>query len=145
MKRVQIYGAILGVLLSLAFSCHSAVAESTLPQASEYIAAASASLKPAGYGFVRADFQITGTFVMRQLGAAEIQIEEQTGNSWTTVRTYRYENYPSLVGNNVLRHTGGITFPVVAGRTYRARIIFYAANAGGSEKQEFTTFPITAY
>ncbi len=85
------------------------------------------------------------TSIMNQLGVTEIQILEQNGTSWRTVEIYRYQDYPNLMGSNTLRHTGSITFPGIAGRTYVAHITFYAANAKGSETQVITTSSVTAY
>lgn len=145
MKRAQVYGAVLGVLLSLTFSCQIAMAASSPLRASDYIVNQHTTIQPIGYGLARIDFQVTGAASMHQLGVTEIQIKEKTGTSWTTVRTYRYENYPDLMGHNVLRHSGSITFPGIAGRTYVAHITFFAADANGDESQVITTSPITAY
>lgn len=81
---------------------------------------------------------------MRQLGISQIQILERTGTIWKTVETYRYQNYPSLMGNNALMHTGSITYQGSSSRTYMAYVTFYAANAKGSETQELTIPSFTA-
>ncbi|HBK85054.1 MAG TPA: hypothetical protein DDZ53_03375 [Firmicutes bacterium] len=146
MRKSKLYSMVLvALLLSLTFSPQMATAAEIPLRASDYIDVFRASAQPIGYGLVRIDFQIAGTSVMNQLGASEIQIKEKTGASWTTVRTYRHESYPDLMGQNVLRHTGSITFPGIAGRTYVAHITFYAANTKGSETQVITTSSVTAY
>ena len=81
---------------------------------------------------------------MNQLGVTEIQVLEQNGTSWSTVRTFRYQNYPELMGYNTSRHSGSITFPGITGRTYMAYVTFYAANASGSESQELHIPAFTA-
>lgn len=145
MRKLKFYGILpVVLLLSFAFASQIAVAAAMPLRASDYIDSIQTPIEPIGYGLVRIDFRITGTSLMQQLGATEIQIKEQVGSTWTTVRTYRYQDYPNLMGNNTIRHTGNITFPGIAGRTYMAHITFYAANAKGSETQVITTSPVTA-
>lgn len=146
MRKPRYYSILLvALLLSFAFSSHAAVAAEIPLRASDYFDSIQASLEPTGYGLVRIDFRVTGTSLMKQLGATEVQIKEKTATSWTTVRTYRYENFPDLMGYNVLQHSGSIVFPGIAGRTYVAHITFYASNASGSENQLVITSPATAY
>ena len=146
MKRAKLCSIILVVMLLGLAVVPQMVAANTEPlRASEYIFSRQAAAVPLNYGQIRFDFQITGTSIMNQLGVTEIQILEQNGASWKTVETYRYQDYPNLMGNNTLRHTGSITFPGIAGRTYVAHITFYAANAKGSETQVITTSSVTAY
>ncbi len=146
MKRAKLHSIVLAVMLfGLAVTPQMATAIAEPFRASEYINSCRASGQPLNYGLVRIDFQVAGTSVMNQLGVTEIQIKEKTGTSWNTVRTYRYENYPELMGHNLSRHTGSITFPGIAGRTYIARVTFYAADANGDESQIITTSSVTTY
>lgn len=144
MKRAKLYSVIAAVLLGLAIIPQIVAANTEPMRASEYISFYNAYAQPLNNGQVRFDFQITGVSVMRQLGVSQIQILEKTGTTWKTVETYRYHNYPSLMGNNTLMHTGSITFQGSSNRTYMAYVTFYAANAKGSETQELTIPSFTA-
>lgn len=132
------------MLLGLAVLPQMVAANTEPMRASEYIFSRQAAAVPLNQGQIRFNFQITGTSIMNQLGVTEIQVLEQNGTSWSTVRTFRYQNYPELMGYNTSRHSGSITFPGITGRTYMAYVTFYAANTSGSETQEVAIPAFTA-
>lgn len=145
MRRTKLYSIIAAaMLLGLVVVPQMVTANIEPLRASDYINTYKVTAHPLNYGQIRFDFQVTGVSLMTQLGVSQIQILEKTGTTWATVATYRYQDYPILMGYNTSRHSGSITFPGITGRTYMAYVTFYAANASGSESQELHIPAFTA-
>lgn len=115
------------------------------PQASYYLSSYLAYVYSAGGGKVEVCFDVTGTTKMDKIGATTIVLKESSDNkSWTTVKTFRYASYPSMMGSNDVTHTSSVSYSGVAGRYYKATVTVYAAKDGGSDSRLVSTSTIKA-
>lgn len=115
------------------------------PYASSYLAVYSAYVYSPGGGKVQVWFDVTGTTKMDKIGATTIVLKESSDNkSWTTVKTFRYTSYPSMMGSNNVTHTSSVSYSGVAGRYYKATVTVYAAKDGGSDSRLVSTSTIKA-
>lgn len=80
-------------------------------------------------------FEVSAKAYMAELGVSAVEVQRSSdGNSWTTVKTFLPENYPSMIADNTFAHAGSLLYAGSTGYYYRAHITFYAKNSSGSGK-----------
>jgi len=150
MKRLITYLLVCATTLCLVSGAAAAVAQIELTDwvirdipitadASDYLAAYSASTSRAGSGKLQVNFEITATTIFPSVGSSRIEIQERSGSSWTTVMVYTNSSTSSMMGSNTNRHFGNITYNGIAGREYRARVTAFAGGSSGSDSKIFIT------
>ena len=128
--------------LSLAAPCYAsaAVIEPVQPMGSDYFDSYSAYVCAMGGGKIEIWFTVSATRSMDKLGALTIMLYESANQEeWTRVKTYTYENYPSMLVQGTILHTYGVPYYGIAGRYYKAHVFFYASKDGTSDSRGITT------
>ena len=130
------------ILVILVISmCLSINAQAGEIKSSNYITSCEGAISSKTSG-IKVSFSLTATNTMTDVGASTIYIKSSSG---ITVKTYRYESYPSMMGHNTASHTSSITYSGgISGHQYYAVIYFKAKNSSGSDTQVVTTSTVTA-
>lgn len=88
-------------------------------------------------------FDVTGTHTMLKIGADIIRVQQSAdGENWTTVWTFRRDNYPVMICENTFSHMTGLTYVAERGYYYRALINLYAEDSSGVGIMPEYTSPI---
>lgn len=101
-------------------------------RASSYIMSTCVYLKQTTGTQFRIWHEVIALGIMDELGASQIKVQESTdGTNWTTVKTYSYTDYSSMVTENAPGYTNYVTYTGTTGRYYRARVVLFAENSTG--------------
>ena len=85
-------------------------------------------------------FQVIGTTALDEIGANTIKVQYSSdGVNWTTAKTFRKANYPSMVDSNTSMHGGTLTATVPSGKQYRAYVEFYGEKDGSFTERYYYT------
>ena len=136
MKRKVIF---MSLILVISFSMVS-VANAYI-KASEYISDVYANAIKYSDGRVQVSFDIKATDTMDVVGVKTIIIQEKLKGetSWTSVATLSSDSYSNMLTYNKRQHASNVTYyGAVSGRSYRAKVYFYAEN-GGYDTKEYIT------
>ena len=131
-------------LLLICSTLMVAIANATTiePRESEFFLAHSVFAEKEGTSTFEVWFDVTANVTtMDELGASEIHIYRSAdGDSWTKVRSYYKEDYPSMICLNTASHVGHITYTGAwSGYYYRASVILYAKVGNNiGEKTRYT-------
>ena len=88
-------------------------------------------------------FDVTGTHSMQEIGANLIKVQQSSdGENWTTVWTFRRDNYPAMICENTICHAECLTYVAARGYYYRAIIELYAKDSYGEGYVHEYTSPI---
>ena len=89
---------------------------------------------------VAATFQVVGTTALDEIGANTVKIQYSSdGTNWTTAKTFRKADYPSMVDHNTSAHAKTLTATVPSGKQYRAYVEFYGEKDGNSTTRYYYT------
>jgi hypothetical protein len=89
-------------------------------------------------------FQVIGTDALDEIGANTIKVQYSSdGVNWTTAKTFRKANYPSMVDHNTSMHATEFTAIVPSGKQYRAYVEFYGEKDGSLTARGYYTAVIT--
>lgn len=118
--------------------------EEATPMASRYIMSTCVYLDQTATTQFRVWYEVIALGIMDEVGAYKIKVQDSTdGQNWTTVKTYIPSEYPSMVIEDDIGHTGFVVYTgAVTGRYYRAYIILYAKNSSGEGHVSVYTDPI---
>ena len=127
---------LMAVCMLSAFMCASAA-----EQASYYLSSYTATLIADGNGEITVLVDVGATGRMTEIGASEIHIYESTTRTglYECVESYYAEDYPEMLGSGTDYYDTPITYEGIAGRYYKAAVVFYAANSSGSDTGDYTT------
>lgn len=105
--------------------------------------AATVTAKSGGRMVVTVD--VSGVGPMTEIGATKIYIYESSDNrSFSRVATYKYEDYPNMMGSGTFYYDDAITHYGTPGYYYFASVYCYAANSIGSDEKNYTTSIVRA-
>lgn len=77
-------------------------------------------------------FDVTGTHTMEKIGASLLKIQRSSdGENWTTMKTYRMEDYPGMICENTFQHDYYFYYTGTAGYYYRMYVVLYAEDGPG--------------
>lgn len=140
-KKRPLLSGILALLLIISMACPIS-ATTVEPRASYYLDSYSAYIYPAGWGKVQVWVTVHGVEPMDEVGALYVQIYESTDQeNWTWVQTFRYTDYPDLLGYNSHYNTGHIEYAGTIGRYYKAYICVWAGKDGDGDTRYFWIGP----
>jgi len=89
---------------------------------------------------VSAFFQVIGTTALDEIGANTVKIQYSSdGVNWTTAKTFRKADYPSMVDYNTSMHGTTLTATVPSGKQYRAYVEFYGEKNGNLTVRSYYT------
>lgn len=109
---------------------------------SAYISSTSAYITKSG-NEIKVYFTIVGRGLMTEIGASEIYLYEQNGNTWSLVCTFDAADSDytsSMLSYNSNAKSSHITYDQgSSSKNYYAIVYFYAANANGSDTIPYYT------
>ena len=130
---------ILSIMLAIPAQAETVVQ----PRGSAFFAAYGFDLEKTSASTFRVWYDVDGNAGanLQELGVSEIIVYRSADQqSWTKMRTYTKEMYPSLIALNTGSHGGYVTYSgASAGYYYTAYITFYAKNSTGYAKNYFYT------
>lgn len=145
MKRFgkRLLCSIFAVCMLSSLLCTSAFANSN--RSSAYLNSYCADVTPKSGGRLVVTVDISGVGPMTKIGATKIYIyESDDGVDFSRVATYKYENYPKMMGSGTFYYDDAITHYGTPGYYYFASVYCYAANASGSDEKNYTTSIVQA-
>lgn len=84
-------------------------------------------------------FSVVAVTSMDELGVCSITVQRSSdGTNWTNMKTFEKEDYPNMICNNTVAHSGCVTYWGTPGYYYRAAVCYYAKN--GSSIGEYDTY-----
>lgn len=114
-------------------------------RSSAYLNSYAATVTPESGGKLVVTVDVSGVGSMTQIGATKIYIYESTNNrSFFQVASYRYEDYPVMMGSGTIYYRDAATYYGTPGYYYYASVYCYAANASGSDEKNYTTSTVQA-
>lgn len=145
MKRIykKLLCAFLAVCMLSSLLSTYAFASST--RSSAYLNSYCADVTPKSGGRLVVTVDISGVGPMTKIGASKIYIyESDDGVDFSRVATYKYENYPNMMGSGTYYFKDAITHYGTPGYYYFASVYCYAANSSGSDEKNYTTSIVQA-
>ena len=128
-RCVSIFMVAVLILTSTVFA-----AENVEPRGSSFFICSSAYLyrENANDRTFAAFFDVTGTHTMDKIGASVLKIQRSPdGENWTTMKTYRMEDYPELICENTIQHDCYFYYTGTSGYYYRMYVELYAEDSSG--------------
>lgn len=140
MKKAKILSLILLVCMASSLLCVEASARS-----SNYLDLYGIVLTPQSGGKIVVTVDVDGIRSMTQIGATTIFLYESTdGTDFTRIKTYKYEDYPTMMGSGIHYYKDAATYNGVAGRYYYAIGYCYAGDETGHDEKSYTTSIVRA-
>lgn len=134
----------IALLMVIVFLCPTVV-NAVEPRASDYLSSYSAYVYPAGWYKVQVWISVSGVEYMDEIGALNILLYESTDNeNWSLVKTFRYVDYPDMLGYNDHLHTGHVEYAGTIGHYYKAYVCVWAGKDGDGDTRYFWTSPVKA-
>ena len=136
---------IVSVLLAMSLITGAALAtdEGIQPLASDYFFSTSTYIQDIGNGNLSIQFAVNGTGIMDQIGVSSITLRRSSnGNTWSTIKTFKSEDYPQMLGRNRSKYSGYVPYSVTEGWYYQASVTFYASDNYGSDSVTISTSPV---
>lgn len=134
MKRFARYIGVLMVAV-LVLTSTAFATENIEPRGSYYFICSSVYLyrENASDRTFEAWFDVTGTHTMKKIGAQLLKIQRSSdGENWTTMKTYRMEDYPEMICENTFQHDYCFTYTGTSGYYYRTYVELYAEDSSGT-------------
>lgn len=117
----------------------------TSTRSSAYLDGYCADVTPKSGGRLVVTVDVSGVGAMTKIGATKIYIYESSDNrSFSRVATYKYEDYPNMMGSGTIYYKDAITHYGTPGYYYFASVYCYAANSSGSDEKNYTTAIVQA-
>lgn len=139
-KKVIVFGLLLVMLF-----CVASVANASI-MTSDYMTDWSAGVYARSGGILDISFNVQAPNTMDKLGVKTIILQERIAGSttWNPVHTFSYKNDSGMLKNRALSHDYTVSYyDAVPGRSYRAKVYFYAEK-GGCDTIEFITDAVKA-
>ena len=131
------------VCLLVVFATLAAIptyAQEVTPRASTELSSYRAYCTKTSSTTVVVSYQVIGAGMIDEIGANTIKVQYSSdGTNWTTAKTFKKANYPSMVDYNTSGHGGTLTATVPSGKQYRAYVEFYGKNDGNSTTRYYYT------
>ncbi|WP_295740733.1 hypothetical protein [uncultured Oscillibacter sp.] len=140
MKRTKIVSLLLLICVTASLLCVQASARS-----SNYLDAYRVVLTPQSGGKIVITVDVDGIRNMTQIGASTIFLyESRNGTDFTRIKTYNYEDYPTMMGSGIHHYKDAATYYGVVGRYYYATAYCYAGDETGYDEKSYTTSIVRA-
>ena len=132
------------ICLLVAFATLAAIpayAQEVTPRASTELSSYRAYCTKVSSTQISAFYQVIGTTALDEIGANTVKIQYSSdGTNWTTAKTFRKADYPSMVDHNTGAHALTLTATVPSGKQYRAYVEFYGKLGNNfTERYYYTT------
>lgn len=140
-KKKSVFFKTIALLMAIIFLC-PINANAVEPRASDYLNSYSAYVYPAGWYKVQVWISVSGTEYMDEIGALTIMLYESEDNeTWTWVDTFKYNDYPDMLGYNDFSHSGHVEYQGTIGHYYKAYVCVWAGKDGEGDTRYFWTSP----
>ena len=140
MKRTKIVSLLLLICVTASLLCVQASARS-----SNYLDAYRVVLTPQSGGKIVITVDVDGIRNMTQISASTIFLyESRNGTDFTRIKTYNYEDYPTMMGSGIHHYKDAATYYGVVGRYYYATAYCYAGDETGYDEKSYTTSIVRA-
>lgn len=126
------------LVLALALSlCTVVKAEAAETRASAYLAAYLAYVYVDGNGNVSVWYDVQASRTMDEVGVLTIRLQEQAPGSstWTSVKTFRYTDYPDMLAYDDDLHYGHVDYKGNAECSYQAYVTIWAGKDGDGDSR----------
>lgn len=135
MKKIR--NTVCLVLALSLFLCASARAQAAEARASLYLNAYLAYVYVDANGNVSVWYDVQATGIMDEVGVLTIRLQEQAPGSstWTSVKTYRYTDYPDMLSYNDNLHYGHVNYNGNAECSYQAYVTIWAGKDGDGDSR----------
>lgn len=146
MKRLFTLMMTLALALSCVFSVSAFAAdpETADNRASLYFASYRAAINSQGDGNLVVNANAQTNKVVNELRIKKIVIQEKSGSTWKTVKTFTDTTNASFIAKNDAYIDVSVKYSGTKGKTYRAQATVYAGDASGSDTKTCTSSSITA-
>lgn len=106
-------------------------------RASLYLYSYDAYIYSEGNGNISVYFEVHAVQTMDEVGTLTISLQEQAPGSstWSTVKMYRYTDYPGMLKYNVAYNYGHVDYQGKVGYTYRAFVTVWAGDNGNGDSR----------
>ena len=143
-KKRSVLLRTIAFLLVIVFVC-PLNANAVEPRASDYLSSYSAYIYPAGWYKVQVWFTVNGVGTMDEIGSLSIRLYESTDNeTWSLVKTFKYADYPDMLGYTDYYHSGHVEYAGTISRYYKAYVCVWAGKNGEGDNRYFWTSPVKA-
>ena len=134
-----------GILSICMLSSLLVTSASASTRSSAYLDGYAASVTAKSGGRLVVTVDVSGVGSMTQIGASKIYMyESQNGVDFSQVVTYRYEDYPNMMGSGTVYFKDAVTYYGTPGYYYYASVYCYAANSSGSDERHYSTSIVQA-
>ena len=134
-----------GILAVCMLSCHLCTFAAASTRSSAYLDGYAASVTAKSGGRLVVTVDVSGVGSMTKIGATKIYMyESEDGTIFSQVATYKYEDYPNMMGSGTVYFKDAITHYGTPGYYYYASVYCYAANSSGSDERNYCTSIVRA-
>ena len=114
-------------------------------QSSAYINSYAATVTPESGGELIVTVDVSGVGYMPKIGATKIYLYESADKkSFSRVATYKYEDYPIMMGSGTYYFKDAATYYGTPNYYYYASVYCYAGNSTGGDERNYTTSIVRA-
>lgn len=132
-------------VMALSVFCSAAPLEDITPQSSRYFDGYLARCTAVKGGKIIVSVRVDALGYMSKIGASKIYIYKSSDDeefSW--VKTYKYTDYPSMMGSGMHFNEDVVTFHGTPKYYYRAAVFIYAGNSSGHDQEYELTSSVRA-
>lgn len=125
-KIINSLALLLAITVLLSMPAHAAEGSEIMPCESDVLSRYTSYLVVSSGNEIWVNFRVVATQTLDKIGALRIEIQRSSdGESWTTVTTYKYADYSSMMGTDTSVYSSYVTYYGEYGYYYRAKISFY--------------------
>ena len=109
-------------------------------RASDYLSSYNTYVCPMGGGKLEIWYTVVGMNTMDEIGTLSIILYESIDRStWTRVKTYSHEKYPTMLIEDDIIHSSYVSYYGIAGRYYKAYVCIWAGKNGSGDTRYMWT------
>lgn len=139
-KSVLLILTLLIIVILSAPVMAAAASQRVEPRSSDYLDYYYAEINPAASGDLEVNFNVGGKGIMDEIGARTIILQESTnGSNWYIAETFRYGDYPNMMGYDKSSHSSYVEYAGDPDRFYRAYVTVWAGKNGGGDSRRILT------
>lgn len=137
---VAIIAMLLVVSLMIPMNASAAVVEPLQPYASNYLDSYNTYICTMGSGKLQIWYTVVGDTDMDYIGTMSIRLYESSNKtSWTLVKTFLHEDYPSMLAEDDYVHSSYVPYDGIVGKYYKAYVCIYAGIGNGGDTRYMWT------
>lgn len=137
---IRLIAVVLMISLMIPIGANAATIENVQPRASDYLDSFNTYICAMGNGKLQIWYTVVGDTDMDEIGVLSIKLYESTNQtSWTRVKTYSHENYPSMLAEDDFFHSSYVSYNGTAGKYYKAYVCIWAGKNGSGDTRYMWT------